>query len=60
MIAAIGLISGHVTVADWLLLIGAVLFVLAGIFAALQRPEPSHGALVPFALALVAVAWLVL
>ena len=51
---------GHVDLSDWLFLIAAVLFAVAGVYAALQRPEPTHGALIPFGLALVAVALLVL
>jgi hypothetical protein len=52
--------TGHVDLADWLFLIAAILFVLAGVLAAIQKPDPTHGALVPFGLALIAVAWLVL
>ena len=60
MTAAIGLLSGHVTLADWLFVIGASLFFIAGLLAAIERPDPTHGALVPFGLTLLAVGWLVL
>ena len=57
---ALGITSGHVVAADWLFLIAAILFLVAGILAAIQRPDPTHGALVPFGLTLAAVAFLVL
>jgi hypothetical protein len=52
--------SGHTTLADWLFLVAAVLFVLAGLISTTGTPDRSRGALVPAGLALVAVAWLVL
>ena len=58
MLASI--LSGHVDLADWLWLIAAVLFAVAGVLAAIQKPDPTHGALVPFGLSLVALGWLVL
>jgi hypothetical protein len=60
MIATVGIASGHQLLSDWLLLIAAVLFVIAGILAWSGRPDPSRGALVPFGLTLTAVALLVL
>jgi hypothetical protein len=59
MIAA-GIASGHVLLADWLFLIAAILLLAAALIAALQRPDPSHGALAPTGLTLIAIAWLVL
>jgi hypothetical protein len=59
MLAA-GLFTGHVTLADWLFLIAAILFAIAGILAWTRRPDPTTGALVPIGLALIAVGWLVL
>ena len=59
MIAA-GLVSGHVLLSDWLLLAAGILFVIAGMLALFRRPDPSYGALIPFGLTLVAMAWLVL
>ena len=52
--------QGHTYLADWLFLIAAVVFAVAAIFAAIQKPDPTHGALLPTGLVLVAVAWLVL
>jgi hypothetical protein len=57
---ALGIASGHVLLSDWLLLIGAILFVIAGVLAWTGRPDPTRGALVPVGLALVAIALLVL
>lgn len=54
------LISGHVTLADWLFLLAAVAFVIAAVLAWSRRPDPTTGALVPIGLALVAIGWLVL
>jgi hypothetical protein len=54
------LISGHITLADWLFLLAAVVFVIATILAWTKRPDPTTGALIPLGLALTAVAWLVL
>jgi hypothetical protein len=54
------IISGHDLLAEWLFLIAAILFVLAGVLAWTGRPDPTRGALVPVGLALVAVGWLVL
>jgi hypothetical protein len=54
------LMSGHVTLADWLFLLAAVVFVIAAVLAWTKRPDPTTGALVPIGLALVAVGWLVL
>lgn len=61
------LIDGHILLSDWLLLIGAVLFVLAAVLslvvATTERPRPAwlgHGFLIAAGLALVAVGWLVL
>ena len=59
VIADVGLIDGHHTLADWLWLIAAILFTIAALLAATGRPDPSRGALVPAGLALVAVGWLV-
>jgi hypothetical protein len=58
MIAA--LYSGHDDLSDWLLLIAAILFVLAGMIVTTQTPDRSKGALIPAGLALMAVALLVL
>jgi hypothetical protein len=52
--------SGHADGAEWLFLIAAILFLIAGVLALFQRPDPTNGGLVPFGLMLVAVAWLVL
>ncbi len=52
--------TGHTALADWLLLAAGIVFVLAGLIAATQNPDKSHGALVPAGLALVAVALLVM
>jgi hypothetical protein len=60
MLANIGIFSGHALLADWLFLIAALLFVLAGLIAATQNPDKSRGSLIPAGLALVALAWLVL
>lgn len=54
------LISGHAVLADWLMLFAVVFFVAAGALAASKRPDPTNGALVPFGLALTALALLVL
>lgn len=54
------LLSGHIVLADWLYLFAAILFVIAGALAASKRPDPTNGALVPFGLTLLAVAFLVL
>jgi hypothetical protein len=51
--------TGHTDIADWLYLIAAILFVLAGLIKMTQRPDPSAGALIPAGLALVAIALLV-
>ena len=59
VVIAAGITSGHELLADWLLLVAAVLFVLAGLIASSERPDRSRGALVPAGLALVAVALLV-
>lgn len=53
-------ITGYPEATDWFLLIAAVLFGIAGLLAALQRPDPTRGALVPFGLTLLAIALLVL
>lgn len=52
--------TGHGALADWLFLAAAIVFVLAGLIAATQNPDKSHGSLVPAGLALVAIALLVL
>jgi hypothetical protein len=70
------LISGYADLADWLYLIAAVLFAVAGLNALFARPEPTAAAptgrplgwvpaivadgLVSIGLALLAIAWLVL
>ena len=54
------ILSGHILLADWAFLIALVLFAVAAVIAAIQRPDPSHGALIPAGLALIALAWLVL
>ncbi len=54
------LITGHPTLADWLLLIAAIAFVIHAILAWTARPDPTRGALLPAGLALVAIALLVL
>ena len=54
------LLAGHDELADWLFLIAAVLFTLAGLITTTRRPDPSAGALVPAGLALVAIGFLVL
>ena len=54
------LLSGHTTLADWLLLIAVIAFVIAGVLAWTKRPDPTTGALVPIGIALTALAWLVL
>jgi hypothetical protein len=52
--------SGHADGAEWLFLIAAILFLVAGLLAMFKRPDPTSGALVPFGLMCVAVAWLIL
>ena len=52
--------QGHVYLADWLFLLAAIVFAIVAIFAAIKKPDPTHGALLPTGLVLVAVAWLVL
>lgn len=52
--------QGHVYLADWLFLIAAVVFFVVALLAALKKPDPTHGALLPTGLMLVSVAWLVL
>lgn len=59
MIAA-GITSGHVLLADWLLLIAAVCFVLVGLMGVTKTPDKTNGSLLAAGLALVAVALLVL
>ena len=54
------LLSGHTTLADWLFLLAAVLFVIHAVLAWTKRPDPTTGALLPTGLALVALALLVL
>ena len=54
------LISGHAVLADWLMLFAFIFFVAAGLLAAVKRPDPTNGALVPVGLALTALALLVL
>jgi hypothetical protein len=54
------LIDGHVTLADWLLLIATIAFVIHAVLAWTARPDPTRGALLPTGLALVAIALLVL
>lgn len=54
------LITGYVDLAEWLILFATVAFAIAGVLALSSRPDPSHGSLVPFGLALIALAWLVL
>jgi hypothetical protein len=54
-----GIWSGNLDLADVLLLIAVVLFAVAGVIAALARPDPARGSLVPFGLALTALALLV-
>ena len=54
------LISGHITLADWLWLIAAVAFVIAAVLAWTKRPDPTTGALIPIGLALTVIGWLVL
>jgi len=54
------LITGYVDLADWLWLFAAIAFIIAGLIAVSGRPDPTRGALVPFGLALAAVAWLVI
>jgi hypothetical protein len=52
--------QGHTYLADWLFLIGAILFGLCALFAAIKKPDPTNGALLPAGLTAIAVAWLVL
>jgi hypothetical protein len=52
--------TGQHVAADWLFLIAAFFFAVAAAIAALQRPDPTHGLLVPGGLGLVAVALLIL
>ena len=54
------LISGHITLADWLWLIAAIVFVIAAVLAWTKRPDPTTGALIPIGLALTVIAFLVL
>jgi len=54
------LISGHITLADWLLLIAVIVFVIHAVLAWTKRPDPTSGALLPAGLALTALALLVL
>jgi hypothetical protein len=60
--ASAGLISGHLTLADWLFLVAAVVFAVATIAAYVRQAVPRDWlpCLVPLGLTLVAVAWLVL
>jgi hypothetical protein len=51
---------GHIDFADVCFLIAAILFFIAGLLAAVRRPDPTSGALVPFGLTLTAIALLVL
>lgn len=54
------LVTDHAELADWLWLVAAVLFGVAGLLIFTQRPDPSKGSLVAFGLAAMAIAWLVL
>jgi len=54
------LLSGHVTLADWLWLIAAIVFVIHAVILWTARPDPARGALLPAGLALTALALLVL
>lgn len=54
------IVSGYGDLAEWLVFIAAVLFVVAGGLLLSNRPDPTRGSLVAFGLACLAVAWLVL
>lgn len=54
------LLDAHTLLADWLLLIAAVLFVVHALILCAARPDPARGSLLPFGLACLAVALLVL
>jgi hypothetical protein len=54
------MIDGNPELSDWLLLVAAVVFVLAGLITSTGTPDKSKGSLIPAGLALVAIALLVL
>ena len=54
------ILSGHVTLADWLFLIGIVLLVIDGLLKWAKRHDPTSGALLPVGIAFLGAGWLVL
>ncbi|HKX72316.1 MAG TPA: hypothetical protein VJM75_13855 [Acidimicrobiales bacterium] len=64
------LINGYGDLAEWLVLLAAILFVVAGFLTwtyaptgtttAPARPDPTRGTLIAFGLAALALAWLIL
>jgi hypothetical protein len=60
MIGDVGLVSGHVLLSDWLLLLAFVAFVVEAAAIVANRPAISRGILTAVGLALIALAWMVL